>query len=313
MVIEARPGWYVPADGYLWDPWFQPAGETVHLFHLFQPVPGDSSRDSAFARDRPTIAHATWSMNEGWTPRGTAIGYTQQAYDERRIHTGCVVEHEGSFSMLYSGANRFVCLAESGDLDSWTKAPQNPVAYPDPAIYMDRWRDPWVLNGSVAEKYTMLVAAQQDRGAGNAVGVVAVAHSADLEHWQQDVPLQTPDWFEWLEVPELHHIDGTWYLLFATRQRWITAAGEDALEAHGLRAVDGAYYLMASSWRGPYEAIGFLSDDIPFAYTTRMLRRSETEYWLWSHVEKDGDGRIVFGLQPPRVCTAAPGGGLLIR
>ena len=214
------------------------------------------SRDAVFARERPTIAHATWSRGEGWVYKGTAIGYTGQPYDAERIHTGCVVEHEGSFYMLYSGSNRFVCLAQSDDLSAWAKAPQNPVASPDPAIYLERWRDPWVLQGSPSDNYTMVLAAQRDKE-GGAVGTVAVAHSSDLRRWRQDAPLQVPDWFEWMEVPEVHCIDGTWYLLFVTRRKWVTARGVAALRAQGLDSRDGAYYLMASSWRALTTRSGF--------------------------------------------------------
>jgi len=309
--IGELPGWYLPPDGYLWDPWFYCIGPTIHVFYLFQPAPGSMSRDAVFARERPTIAHATWSRGEGWVYKGTAIGYTGQPYDAERIHTGCVVEHEGSFYMLYSGSNRFVCLAQSDDLSAWAKAPQNPVASPDPAIYLERWRDPWVLQGSPSDNYTMVLAAQRDKE-GGAVGTVALAHSSDLRRWRQDAPLQVPDWFEWMEVPEVHCIDGTWYLLFVTRRKWVTARGVAALRAQGLDSRDGAYYLMASSWRGPYDTIRFLSEQLPDAYTTRLLRRSATEYWLWPHVEKDRDGRVIFGLRPPAPCTVAAGGGLLV-
>jgi hypothetical protein len=157
----------------------------------------------------------------------------------------------------------------------------------------------------------MVLAAQREKE-GSAVGTVAVAHSSDLRRWRQDAPLQVPDWFEWMEVPEVHCIDGTWYLLFVTRRKWVTARGAAALRAQGLDAQDGAYYLMAGSWRGPYDTIRFLSEQLPDVYTTRLLRRSATEYWLLSHVEKDGDGRVIFGLRPPAPCTVAPGGGLLV-
>ena len=95
------------------------------------------------------------------------------------------------------------------------------------------------------------------------MGTVAVAHSSDLRRWQQDEPLRVPDWFEWLEVPEVHYIDGTWYLLFVTRRRWVTARGTAALRAQGLDAQDGAYYMMASSWRAASETIRSLSEQLP--------------------------------------------------
>jgi hypothetical protein len=138
MTAGRLPSWYKPPDGYLWDPWFTSVGPIVHLFHLFQPVPKELSRQSEFGRDRPMIAHASWSLENGWARKAPAITYTGNSYDEQRIHTGCVVENKGSYCMLYSGSNRFVCLAESADLDNWVKAAENPVAYPDSSIYTDQ-------------------------------------------------------------------------------------------------------------------------------------------------------------------------------
>lgn len=301
------PDWYVPVGGYLWDPWFHQVGGVTHLFHLFQAAPGGSSRNDIFPRDRPVIAHATWAADEGWTPRGVAVDYTGTAYDEDRIHTGCVIDRGGAFAMLYSGSNRFICLANSSDLDHWVKDENNPVMAPDPALYRSRWRDPWVLGGLAGEKYTVLVAAQSAHNGPPPVGVVGVAHSTDLVHWRQDSPLEVPPWFEWLEVPELHHLGGLWYLIFATRQRWITTAGRDALRARGIRLRDGAYYLTSRSLQGPYDAPGVLSEEPGSGYTTRLLPGSATEHRLWSHVEHDRNGRVVFALAPPRPCTAADG------
>ncbi len=309
MAAADLPGWYLPVDGYLWDPWFHRSGDVVHLFHLFQAAPPGRTRASVFPRDRPVIAHATWTRAEGWQSRGTALDYTGAPYDEDRIHTGCVTNHDGTFAMLYSGSNQFLCLAHSGDLDHWVKDPDNPVLSPDPARYRKRWRDPWLLQGLTGERHTVVIAAQYATHTGPPIGTVAVAHSPDLHHWRQDTPLLIPAWFTWLEVPELHHLDGLSYLVFATREQWITPAGRDALRAHGLPARDGAYYLMSATWRGPYESIGSLSEGPESGYTTRLLETAASEQWLWSHVEYDRTGTPVFGLQAPRSCTVATSQG----
>lgn len=312
MTTSAVPPPYVPSEGYLWDPWFHTVGDVVHLFHLLQKAPRGMDRAAVYPRDRPVIAHATWTGREGWVSRGTAVDYTGTTYDEDRIHTGCIVEGDDSFHMLYSGSNRFICQATSDDLDRWTKAAGNPVLRPDPARYLDRWRDPWVTDGLAGERYTMVIAAQQRGARDHPTGVVGVAHSHDLLAWHQDDPLVVPPWFTWLEVPELHQLDGLWYLLFATRRAWITEEGRIAIRARGLDAVDGAYYLVAPSWRGPYGSIGRLTgtSESP-GYTTRLVRRSPAERWLWSHVEHDGGGRPVFGLASPRLYASVPGGGLV--
>ena len=299
MTYRRTPGYYLPADGYLWDPWFHRAGAVIHLYHLLQRTPSGLCRTDDYPRDRPVIAHATWTEDGGWEPRGTAVDYTGTPYDEDRIHTGCVVEHEGAFAMLYSGSNRVVCLAHSLDLDHWWKDDQNPLLAPDPALYLDRWRDPWVCPGLTGRRYTMVLAAQHPSSSKAAVGAVAAAHSDDLRTWVQDSSLQIPPWFQWLEVPEIHELEGTWHLLFATRRRWITAEGALALRARGLPAADGAYCLTAPAWRGPYESIASLGV-WPGRYTTRLFCATPTDRWLWSHVEHDSTGKALFGLQPPR-------------
>jgi hypothetical protein len=201
--------------------------------------------------------------------------------------------------MLYSASNAHVALARSDDRDlrTWKKVAANPVASPDPDLYLNRWRDPWLLAEGTHEPFTMVVAAQQAGGDGQPVGVVAVAHASDLSAWRQDRPLLTPPWFEWLEVPELHHIGGAWVLLFATRAKWLTPAGRVAFAQLGLDPTDGAYCLTADSWRGPYDHLRFLSTTDPPGYTTRLVRPAPGVAWLWSHVEVGDDP---FFLAPPR-------------
>lgn len=303
------PDWYRPTAGHLWDPWFVVRDDVLHLFHLLQVPPAWLSRDDPFPRDRPVIAHATWAAGSGWTDHGVVVGDTGTAYDAERIHTGCVVEHGGGYLMFYSGSNRAVCLARSPDLETWTKDPDNPVLRPDPRRYLGRWRDPSVVRGATGAGHVLLVAAQRSGPDGEPVGVVAVARSPDLVRWEQEAPLTLPPWFAWWEVPELQEVRGTWYLVFATRGRWITAAGREAFRALGLRPADGAYCLSAPSWRGPYGSLTHLAGA---GYTTRLLARSPTEHWLWSHVEQDDAGRTVFGLAPPRRIGVGPDGGLVL-
>ncbi len=298
-------------DGYLWDPWFCCIGPTIHVFYLFQPAPGSMSHDAVFARERPTIAHATWSRGEGWVYKGTAIGYTGQPYDAERIHTGCVVEHEGSFYMLYSGSNRFVCLAQSDDLERVGKSTTKPGCLSGPGHLSG------ALAGSLGPSRLSFGQLHDGPGCaagqrGGAVGTVAVAHSSDLRRWRQDAPLQVPDWFEWMEVPEVHCIDGTWYLLFVTRRKWVTARGVAALRAQGLDSRDGAYYLMASSWRALTTRSGFCRSN--YRTLIRLVccgaQRPSTGFGPTSR--RTGTGSVIFGLRPPAPCTVAAGGGLLV-
>ncbi len=306
-----KPGGYAPPDGYLWDPWFVWDRDILHLFHLFQPAPSHYDPERGFARDRPVIAHATWSSDTGWQPRGIAIDYTGTAYDAERIHTGCIVRHGDQWWMFYSGSRTHVCLATSDDLETWRKHPANPILTPDPTLYGPRWRDPWVYQDPRDGQYVMLLAAQWPHDAASGRGVVGVAYSRDLLTWEQQPPLDVPSGFDWLEVPETHQLDGRWYLLFATQSDWIDAAGRDQLRARGVSAGTGAYYLVADEWRGPYRRIGRLfAPDSP-RYITRFMTTPWGDRWLWSHGEWVENGERRFELLPPVTCAISPDGELI--
>lgn len=305
------PGGYVRQGGYLWDPWFVWVGESLHLFHLYQPAPPRYDPERGFARDRPVIAHATWSADTGWQPRSIAIDYTGTEYDAARIHTGCIVRHADQWWMFYSGSRRHVCLATSDDLETWRKHPDNPILTPDPRLYGPHWRDPWIYRDPGDGQYVMLLAAQRPHGGAGEAGVVGVARSRDLLRWDQHPPLDTPLGFIWLEVPEVHRIDGLWYLLFATQSRWIEAAGRERLRAQGVAVGTGAYCLVADNWHGPYRRIQRLFPvDAPH-YTTRLVTTPRGEHWLWSHGEWVDDGERRFALLPPVACAVSEDGDLV--
>lgn len=304
----ACPSEYAPTDGYLWDPWFVWQGDQLHLFHLLQPTPSGADRTRDYPRDRPVIAHAAWSPGTGWERHSIALDYSGAAYDAERIHTGWIVRHADTWLLFYSGSRRHVCLAASDDLETWHRSPLNPLLTPDPRLYGPQWRDPWIYRDLADRGYTMLMAAQRP---GAVEGVVGVARSDDLLHWEQQDPLDIPPWFTWLEVPELHHIGGAWYLLFATRAAWITDAGRDALQAQGVASGDGAFYLRADRWRGPYRQVERFFPADSGRYTTRLVTTPAGERWLWSHVERDLTGHPLFKLAPPLICRLLPDGRLV--
>lgn len=303
------PDWLVPDNSLLWDPWFVITGTTTHAFYLLQEIPAGMARWQV-GRSRPVIGHATWSNEAGWIDHGIAIDYTGHTYDEARIHTGCVFKDPCGYKMFYSGSNHYICEAYSRNLGNWTKSAENPILSPDPSLYLPGWRDPWLLQEDVGNATTLIIAAQQAGVEGLPIGAVAVVHQDESHVWHQTAPLNTPPWFQWMEVPELHFLAGMWYLLFATRAKWITDAGRSAFQARGLRVQDGPYYLMSDNWRGPFVEIGSLGNLVPYAYTTRLVKRSVDGLWLWSHVEIDASGAVVFGLQPPVACVVLAEGGL---
>jgi beta-fructofuranosidase len=302
-ISTVRPSGFAPAHGYLWDPWFVWDDSHLHLFYLLQRTPVGYDREYVMPRDRPVIAHAGWSAGSGWIECPLALDYTGTPYDAERIHTGSIVRRGSEWYMFYSGSGRFVCLAVSRDLLHWQKSRSNPILTPDPRWYGAHWRDPWLFRDPSDHRYTMLLAAQSPK----ADGLVGVARSTDLSEWEQEDPLDIPPWFEWLEVPEPHHINDSWYLLFVTRKRWISAAGRAHFQAHGIPAEDGAFYLRAESWRGPYREVHRLFPPGDPRYTTRLVTTPNGERWLWSHVELDEAGRPLFELAAPLACAVSDG------
>lgn len=309
LSAKCIPDWFIPDNGLLWDPWFAVKGGVTHAFYLFQEMPPGVVRCQV-GRTHPVIAHATWSRTAGWTSHDIAINYTGLHYDQDRIHTGCVAEDPSGYRMLYSGSNRYICEARSKDLEYWTKSSINPILWPDSSLYLPSWRDPWLVQEDLGCGTTLIVAAQRASDGGLPIGSIAVVHEDKSQAWRQVAPLDIPPWFEWMEVPELHFLEGVWYLMFATREKWIREAGRSALKSRGLPVQDGPYYLMSDNWRGPFVEIGSLGELVPHAYTTRLVKGPSGELGLWSHVEVDETGGVVFGLMPPVACTALPAGGL---
>ncbi len=306
-----RPSGLALANAYLWDPWFIWDNGAVHMFSLFQAAPPSYDPRQGFNRDHPIIAHNVWSDTAGWQRHADAVTYTDTPYDVERVHTGCIVQESTAWLMYYSGSGRYICLARSGDLETWHKDPANPLISPNSRFYAPRWRDPWIVPDRLSAPYTMLIAAQRPGTPQPFIGTIAVAHSADYLHWEQQNPLNIPPWFEWLEVPELHQIGGTWYLLFATRDRWITDEGRQELQRQGTPSGDGAYCLMASEWHGPFRRIGRLFSANSPRYVTRLVTTPTGERWLWSHVEETVNGQRRYAIAPPLPAEIMPDGRLI--
>ena len=47
-------------------------------------------------------------------------------------------------------------------------------------------------------------------------GTAALTQSTDMRHWEGGAPLEHDRIADEMEVPQVHHIDGRWYLVFCT-------------------------------------------------------------------------------------------------
>jgi len=155
-------------------------GSTWHLFYTELKTPLNA---------QTKIGHAVSTDLIHWTERPTVIA---QGADEWCVN-GTWAPHvlaspAGGWTMLFTGVNEFgseaIAALNSGDLDNWQLAPENPVFIPtDPGT---RWgagfacdcRDPYVYfqNGT----YTMLYTATTNPPKRPMIGK---AESLDLIHW----------------------------------------------------------------------------------------------------------------------------------
>ncbi|WP_291381224.1 glycosyl hydrolase family 32 [Demequina sp.] len=219
-------------DGrWVWDFWIADDGDAYHLYYLNAP---DSLDHEDLRHRNAQIDHAVSTDLVEWSLAGNVLAAAGgQADDATACWTGCVVSHDGRWTMLYTGS-RFltevgpkanletILAADSADLDSWRRRGGFAIradarwyevlgssAWPEEA-----WRDPWVeRDGS---RWVMYITARANHGAIDDRGVMGYAVSEDLETWHVQPPLSEPGaGFAHLEVPQLVEIDGQWVVVFS--------------------------------------------------------------------------------------------------
>jgi beta-fructofuranosidase len=180
------------------------------------------------------------------------------------IWTGSVIGHDGLWYLFYTGANHAeqglvqrTGLAISDDLVTWSKHPANPMMeaderwyerLPSDDWYEEAWRDPFVFRGQDG-CFHALITARQNEGRRDERGVIGHAQSSNLVEWDVLSPLASPREFADMEVPQLQHIDGRYYLFFSV-------AGVSHSERRIARlggATTGTYYLVSDEELGPFE------------------------------------------------------------
>ncbi len=207
--------------------------DTVHMFYLADPL--DGGRDFA--------GHAISQDLVNWKRLEPAIETGPPgAWDDLRICTGSTIERDGRYWMAYSATSlndssweeihrvQRVGMAVSDDLVNWTKLPENPVSEAEPPHYeemgtgqrpMVHWRDPFLLD--LGDSIYQYICARGTEGDPKQRGAVAVSRSTDLRTWEILPPLDHDRMTEEMEVPQLYHIEGSWYLVFVTLSAFLTS------------------------------------------------------------------------------------------
>lgn len=242
-----------------------------------------------------------------WRERPTALTSDGKAASADGLHmfTGCVVEHNGTFHLFYTGWNpanpkgrEWIMHATSPDLTTWAKHKAEPFTADGTvyAKYLDAdFRDPFVFRSPVADEWLMLLCCRAAKDERPVTGVYA---SKDLMTWEPRPPLcdgykNTP------ECPDLFKVGDLWYLIVSPSENVVT-------------------YRTAKDLKGPWSpAPGTPLDTAVFYAAKRQWDGKRHVLTGWQRDLEDGKdgGRFRWGgtQSIPRELFAGPGGALLSR
>ena len=284
MVDRDRPAYhFLPPKNWMNDPKpFFWNGE-YHVFFQYnphEPVARLIHWGHAVSRD---LVH--------WEMLPIALAPTPGGPDKDGCWTGCCVEKDGLFHILYTGVHPQVqCLATSDDLITWEKYPGNPVISTRPEGFEDCWRDPCAWREG--DRWLMLLGSEiKDVG-----GAALLYRSSDLIRWEYLHPLCVGDKDVFMfECPDFFPL-GDRHVLLAScgATHWHTGRYNEhkfTMGTHGI--VDGGNFYAAKT----------LLDDkgrrILFGWITEGRSQEEQVAAGWSGV-----------LSLPRVVSILPDGTL---
>ncbi len=307
---------------WVWDSWFVFDGEHHHAFYLqASRALGDPNR-----RHRNTsVGHAVSTDLKNWTVLADALAPSESpAADSWTTWTGSVVrQDDGTWRMFYTGTSRenagerqTVCAATSNDLITWTKVSNNPVLQADSTWYKtlaegfgnEPFRDPWVCRLPGQSEWTMLVTAGSKFADRREVeGVMAVAKSTDLEHWQLQAPLGAPgQGFGETEVFQFEVVDGVPIILFCCGPLWLSEERLKAGEIGGIYS----FAVAADLSDVDFNRAQLFPDT--HLYASRLVQDSSGGWNLIAFIN-EVDGEFIGELCDPIPVTADPLRGLIKR
>jgi len=227
---------YADLNAVTWDAWFVNRGSTTHAFYL-QNGPLAPATDRRFGR---AVGHASSENGIDWTAHKSVLAPLFDEENPADFHskfTGCAVNRDDVCYLFYTmrdreRASQRIGVAVSTDWEHFEPYAGNPVVvnssapipvsgggmgtligYENLAAY--DWnivdcRDFIVV--PEGEGYVGYWAAAADLGRKCPVGVIAMARSRDLLHWEDQRIVYTVDHHGVLEVPDVFYMDGKWVL-----------------------------------------------------------------------------------------------------
>ncbi len=309
---------------WVWDFWFAQDGPDYHIFYL--QAANDLEHES-LRHFNVSVGHAVSQDLVNWTVLPDALtpaDAESDAWDNYTTWTGSILQHNGTWHMLYTGTCRAeegmiqrIGLATSPDLITWTKHPANPVLTADPRWYeqLDRrlwhdqaWRDPWLFHHD-GQIHAFTTARGLD-GEASARGVIGHAVSTDMVNWECRPPVAHPGEFGQMEVPQLVEIQGRWYVFFCVGFAQFAA---DRRARSNVANVIGTHYLVGDSPLGPFQMIEddfLLADKVGSNYAGKVVKNPAGEWVLMvTHAWTD-DGGFTGQISDPVPIQVLPDGRL---
>jgi beta-fructofuranosidase len=313
---------YVPHNPLvgLWDTWVFHHDGLFHLFHLQR-----DQRDVACT----VIAHAVSRDRVHWLPVRDALSIAASpAWDSGALMTGMTLQGpDGRFYLFYGsmvGGVQRIGVAVSHDLYHFTRHPGNPVIEPDGRWYETRpevaanletaWRDPCIVWDDATGAYYAFFCARVPHASDAAGGAIGVARSADLITWDVLPPAFVSDRFFALEVPDVFHLDGRWYMLFSSGAGFGTYP-----HMHDPHIANGTFYLMSDSllsgWYEPEDSIIVGSRESRLdAYVGRTFMHAGARLFYHHYVTpRLASGQFIGALGHFKRVEAAADGALRLR
>jgi hypothetical protein len=218
---------YSPKGMYIWDAWYMPAPDGLHMYHL------QRGRNSEAEARHDSLGHSFTTDLIDWEERPVCLPPDRNnPLDDCQAWTGSAVWHEGKGYLYYTmrgsatqGRHQHIGLATTDNPDWWTRFPGNPVITPDPRWYavpevptpdVVDCRDLNVIKDPAGPGWYGYFATRRPAATLPETSVIGCAYSHDLIRWEQRPPAFTTERFNCVEVPDVFFLNDRWYMTCLT-------------------------------------------------------------------------------------------------
>ena len=310
-------------DHWIWDYWLVDDGPDHHVFYLQAPR---ALGDPELRHQHATIGHAVSMDLKSWEVLPDALGPGPSgAWDDNAPWTGSIIRAADRWYLAYTGTSSVdggriqrIGIAVSDDLIHWERSVDDPIlavdhrwyeCFGDSDWFDEAWRDPWLMTDPSSSDMLAFICARTVHGESDERGAVGLARSSDLRHWTVTPPVYAPSLFAQMEVPQVHAVDGHWYLLFCTpdwshSRRWTSRQ----------TAKTTTYYTVGAEPTGPFttEPRSIATPDSGETHYAGKLHQLGDQLIYLATVLHDEHGAFVGDLTDPQPVTIGHGGRLII-